>query len=318
MGALLSTVVLGGCGGAGALLGLVGLGGTAIVGLLAGAAVLSDDIEVTPSNPIVPIGARIPFRVEAFSKLGNKIPVDEYRWEINNPAPSVPGTVVGTIDRDSGLFQATGEGTCTVESTVIGIDGLQEGTTLVRVDNSFAPAITTMAVYPSRLALPVGQSLQFLNLATGADGLPVDVNVVWTVQPDNRQAVAGVVNAQTGVFTALVEGTIKVQAQAGDTLSTADVTVAAAPASVGELAAIVVNPPSLIVGPNKAQQFVAYGLDPDGNFLTLDNPAWSVEGGVGTVGANGILTSGATAATGAVVVTIGERLGRTQVQVQTG
>jgi hypothetical protein len=304
-------LALGGCGGGALLLGLVG---KPLVGLLVGAAVKADDIEVTPANPTVPVGAKVPFRVEAFSLLGNKIPVDRYRWELNNQAPAVPGTTVGTIDDESGLFHATAEGTVTVESTVLGLSGVSEGTTVVTVSNRFAPQITTLALYPSRLTLPVGQSLRLLAVATDVNGLPMAVGVAWSLQA--AQGDIGTVTSEGGLFTAVSPGTATVLAQAGGSTVTAEVTVVAAPAQVGALAALVVNPPSALLGPGGTQQFVAYGLDKDGNFLPLTAPAWSVEGGVGTVSTSGALTAGPAAATGAVVAAQGDYQGKAQVQVQ--
>ncbi|PJB76205.1 MAG: hypothetical protein CO096_00675 [Armatimonadetes bacterium CG_4_9_14_3_um_filter_66_14] len=310
-GVLALLIGLGGCGGGALLLGLVG---KPLVGLLVGAAVKSDDIEVTPANPTVPVGARVPFRVEAFSLLGNKIPVDRYRWELNNPVPAVPGTTVGTIDSDSGLFHATAEGTVTVESTVIGLSGVSKGTTVVTVSNRFALPITTLAIYPSRLTLPAGQSLRLLAVATDVNGLPMAVGFAWSLPA--AQAAVGTLSVGGGLFTAAAPGTATVQVQAGGSTATAEVTVVAAPAQVGALAAIVVNPPSALLGPGGTQQFVAYGLDKDGNFLSLTAPSWSVESSVGSVSAAGLLTAGTTAATGAVVAAQGEYQGKAQVQVQ--
>jgi len=313
-GFLLIPLVLNGCGGGVALLGLAGLAGKTLVGALTVAAIKSDDIEVTPYSPVIPVGARVPFRVEAFSLLGNKIPVEEYRWEINNPVPTVQGTIVGTINKKTGFFHATAEGQVIVEVTVIGIDGVSEGITLVTVDNSVAPEIATLAAYPSKLTIPVNQSLQFVDLATGLDGLPANVDVAWTVQVDGRQAAPGMIHAQTGVFTALAEGTATVQCQAGDQIAEAEVTVVPAPDQLGELAAIIVNPPSLVIGPNGIQPFVAHGLDANGNFLALTGHTWSTEGDIGVV-TSGVLTSGTAAASGAIVAAVGEILGKAQVEV---
>lgn len=294
---------------------LLSLAGKTILAGMTAAAIKVKRVKITPPNPVVPVGGRVQFRMDAFNYFGNKLPAKDYRWEVVDPSPEG----VGSITRD-GVFTAKTPGTATIEGTVLNLTGADRGTTSVTVvEANPGPHIVSLSVYPSQLVLPAGYTMQFVAVAAGVQGYPEDVPVTWSVRVDGRATPSGSITTE-GLFTALQAGDepVLVEAAAGDKTAEVEVQIDQPPASFGDLAALAVSPQFLLLKEGGKQRFVAQGLDADGRFVPLTNVVWSAGGGIGEIDpTTGELTA-VTAGVGSVTATVGDVAGEAQVQVETG
>jgi hypothetical protein len=84
--------------------------------------------------------------------------------------------------------------------------------------------------------------------------------------------------------------------------------------SAESMGGIDIEPEDQSVAPGSTIQYTAAVTDQDGNPLSL-TPIWSVDGGVGTIDANGLFTAGSTAGYGQIKAQVGDRTAITSVKV---
>ncbi|MDD5593988.1 MAG: carboxypeptidase-like regulatory domain-containing protein [Candidatus Margulisbacteria bacterium] len=82
----------------------------------------------------------------------------------------------------------------------------------------------------------------------------------------------------------------------------------------GEVASIEISPSTVTVGTNQSQAFTAIGKNSVGQIVSI-SPAWSVQGGIGTISSIGLLTAGAAEASGNVMATVGALSGTAAVTI---
>ena len=83
---------------------------------------------------------------------------------------------------------------------------------------------------------------------------------------------------------------------------------------IGSLGGIVVSPAKITIGVNQTQYFTGLGRN-SGGFLIATNPAWSVQGSIGTIKSSGFFQAGSVEAAGEVVATDGALTGSAAVTI---
>ena len=247
-------------------------------------------IEVSPARADVPAGATAAFAAVGRDAAGNEVAV-EPTWELSSP--------VGRIAAGGGF---TGErvGPAQVVARAGGLTGAAD----VRV---VPGALTGLTLEPTAATVAAGSSQRFAVTGVDAAGNRVAVAPAWSL---SAGAGGGRVDAD-GTFVGTVAGGVTVTAAVDDLSVEAQVTVTAGP-----LASIAITPARLDVASGSVQAFEAAGRDALGNERPI-TPAWTVTGGVGTIGADGRLTV-VTAGAGAVVATSGGLSGVAEVRVAPG
>ncbi|MEP6591401.1 MAG: hypothetical protein ABJC19_09485, partial [Gemmatimonadota bacterium] len=156
-------------------------------------------------------------------------------------------------------------------------------------DTVVAPAsLVSITVTGDPGALAIGATQQFTATGRDANGSPVAITPVWTVEVGG-----GTING-TGLFTAgTTAGTFtnSVTATVAGVAGSASVTVTA-----GALTSISVTPNPVTLAIGATQQFTATGRDASGNVIAMV-PVWSVVAGGGTINGTGLFSAGTTAGT---------------------
>ncbi len=171
------------------------------------------------------------------------------------------------------------------------------------------PTISVITVTPATPSLLVGQTQQFVAVATYSDGSQATLSAAnWTTS----NAAVLLINS-SGLATAVASGSATVTATSGTGTGTTTVTITVAP-----LTSIVVTPtnPSVSKTAQATQQFTATGHYGDGSIADLTNIAtWSSSNtAVATMGSTGIATFAGTGIT-TITATSGTISGNTQLTV---
>ena len=242
-------------------------------------------LTVSPDTASVAKGATQQFTVTAKDADGNTI----------SPTPAVTWTVnggIGTIGAD-GLFTATTAGT----GSVTAASGTVSDTSGDVVVTDAGVQVASLTVSPDTASVTKGAAQQFTVTAQDADGNTISPTpaVTWTVNGG-----IGTIGAD-GLFTATTVGTGSVTATAGAVSDTSGNVVVTAP----QVASLTVSPDTASVIKGGTQQFSATGKDSAGDPISpLPTVAWTVNGGIGTISADGLFTA-TTAGTGSVTATVG-------------
>ncbi|WP_346434793.1 Ig-like domain-containing protein [uncultured Methanoculleus sp.] len=214
---------------------------------------------------------------------------------------------VGTID-DAGLFTALAAGTATVTASA----GNVSGTATVTVTGTAEePALAKVLVSPSAVTLEVDDARMFTVVAFDGFGRIVpDAEVTWT----SSDPTVGTID-DTGLFTAVCNGTATVTATAGGVSGTATVTVNC---DDPVLTQIVVTPSAIALAANDTEQFIATVLDQNGCDIADAAIDWtSSDEGVGRIDpCSGLFTAVCDGAT-TVTARCGDVTGTAEVTVTT-
>ncbi len=155
------------------------------------------------------------------------------------------------------------------------------------------PALSGVTITPKTVTLTIGEQAQFTGTAIDQYGAPY-------ASPVTYSANCGTIDAN-GLFTATVEGTCTVTAATSVFISTAVVTVVAAP----ELTSIALTPNTeveVLIG--ETQQYTVQTVDQFGNSYGNITTAWSLAGACGSLDNNGLFTATAEAIVGACEVNV--------------
>ena len=248
-----------------------------------------ESIAVSPARAEVPAGATAAFSAVGHDAAGNEVAI-EPAWELSSPV---------------GRIAAGGEltGSRVGQARIVARSGEVTGTAAVRVVRG---ALTSLAVEPSAAAVVAGSSQRFVVTGVDVAGNRVTVEPVWSLS-----AGEGRIDAD-GTFAATAAGAVTLAAAVEDLSVEATVRVAAGP-----LASIEVTPRRIDVASGSVQAFEATGRDALGNERPI-TPAWTVTGGVGTIGATDGRLAAITAGAGSVVATDGGLSGVADVRVAPG
>jgi uncharacterized protein YjdB len=190
-------------------------------GLTGSAAVVVSDatltaIQVTPFNPILPVGfARQMTATALFSDGTNRDVTAIATWTTGDAKVAAVSDAAGS----KGLLTAVAGGTTAVIAQLAGTSGMT-GVTV-------SPAqLVSIAIAPSAPSLAVGQSLPLAATGTFDDGTTLDVTVfvTWT---SSDTTIADVSNADgsRGQVTGFAAGSATIQARRGAVMATAALTV---------------------------------------------------------------------------------------------
>ncbi len=246
-------------------------------------------IEVSPARADVPAGTTAAFAAVGRDAAGNEVAV-EPAWELSSP--------VGRMAA-GGAFTGERVGTARVVARAGGVTAAAD----VRV---VPGALTGLTLEPTAATVAAGSSQRFTVTGVDAAGNRVAVQPAWRLSGGG----GGRIDAD-GTFVGTAAGAVTLAAAVDDLSVEARVQVTAGP-----LASIAVTPARLDVASGSVRAFEAAGRDALGNERPI-TPAWTVTGGVGTIGADGRLTAVAAGA-GAVVATSGGLSGVAEVRVAPG
>lgn len=225
----------------------VGVAGTATLTVAPGGLF----VEITPASATIPaLNATRQFAATARDGDGVEITGATFAWSSGN-------TAVATVD-GAGLVTAVAEGSTVVTAETGGVSATAD--LLVAV-------VTTIEVTPATVTLDaLGATLAFTAVARDGNGDPVPgVTFTWS---SSEPAVA-TVDAQSGIATALANGTTDITAAAGDAAGSASLDVAQA------IASFTVTPATAtLTALGATQQFTAEARDANDSTVAV-NTAWS-------------------------------------------
>ena len=281
--ALLLVALAAGCGGGGGDQGRDPILGspTLSVGLVS--------VAVAPATASIPIGAPQQFIATATYTDGTS-------RDVTASSSWTSGTTgVATVNSTSGAAAGVAAGTSVITANFGGMTG--SATLTVN-----AATLSSIAVTPATVLVPIGGIQRYVATGTFSDGTSADISntVTWT---SNNAAVATVVSP--GVATGLTTGIATITATSGARAGAATLTVSAA-----TLASIAVTPAAATVPIGGTQRFVATGTYSDGTRADISNSVTWTSGNiaVATVVSPGVAT-GRSTGTATITATSGARAG---------
>lgn len=182
-----------------------------ITGRLANLTQVFTSLSVNPANATVPVGGTQQFTALALDQFGFPMsPQPAIVWNTTDNA-------IGTVNA-SGLFTAVSVGAVSVSAAA----GTITGSAAITVSQpGQTPVLTSIAVTPSLLTIPAGETRQFLAAAFDQFGNTMNVPIVWT----SSAVAAGTINSATGFFSAMGAGITNISATSGAISGTAAITV---------------------------------------------------------------------------------------------
>jgi hypothetical protein len=173
-------------------------------------------IQVTPFNPIVPVGTPLQFQATGLFSDGTSIDLTAtVTWVSSNPTVMPVSDAAGS----PGAASAAAPGSATITAQMAGLSG----STSVTVSSA---SLSALAISPASSSLAAGATRSFTALGTFSDGTTLDMTalVTWT---SSDVAVADISNASAsrGQVTAFAAGTTTIQAQRGTVTATTTLTV---------------------------------------------------------------------------------------------
>lgn len=219
-------------------------------------------IEVSPDTINVNAGDKVPFRVEAYDAYGN-LAAHDIHWRMSKPLGKMAGNV----------FLPTKTG----QTDLIVAHDYHSAT--ARVEVGIGP-IVKLDVMPESFTLEAGKSFGATARGTDEFGNTAAVSATWQVD-DN----IGVVDAQSGVFTAGQAGHGILTARVGE--FTAETRVTTVP---GPVQRISIQPETARVASTEQETFTAIGIDAGGNERPV-TVQWGVNSQLGNIDANGRFTA---------------------------
>jgi hypothetical protein len=265
---------------------------TAAYGGLTGSATLTVTdpplafVQVTPTNPSIPVGATVPFVATAvFTDNSTRNVTGQSTWS----SSSTTVAVVTSGGGNSGRATALAEGQSTITATYLG----SAGSSVLTV----AGSVQSISVTPVNPTAPVGVPIAFVATAILSNNTTFVVtgSATW-------------VSSDVGVAT-VTAGGVATPLKAGSATMTATYLgksgASALTVSAATLSSLAIAPATLSLGPGQTQQLTATGTYSDASTYDLTNVAtWlSSTGSVAAVsnanGSRGLLT-GITAGTTSV------------------
>jgi hypothetical protein len=211
-------------------------------------------IQVTPTNPLIPLSLTQPFQATAiYSDFTAQNVTAMSVWTSSNPMVAQVSNAGGSRGQATGLAM----GSTTITATFMGV----MGSSVLTV----GAAIQQLVVTPAMVSTPVGVRFTFQATATLADGTVRDVTALstWVSSDDTVVAISNA-GGSRGQATALKPGTVKIVATAAGVSGGSGYTVGAQ-----TLTSIAVTPAMSSVGVGKATSYVATGTYSDNSTYEL-------------------------------------------------
>ena len=232
-------------------------------------------IAISPQAPTIALGTTEQFAASGTYTDGNS---KDITASVSWSSSSLSTAVVSNDAGSSGLATSAAQGATTITASL----GSVSSSTTLTVGQA---AITSIAVSPSSILIPLGYAQQFTAIATNTDGSTQDItqSATWTSSVPNVAAVDA-----TGLASSLLVGTTTVSASAGSVTGSVLLTVNS-PVPVS----LVITPadPPIFVGAQ--QQFSATLTYSNGSLLNVTSAAiWSSDSpAVATVNSTGLASA---------------------------
>lgn len=250
-------------------------------------------ITVTPANPSIPVGVTQQFAASGtYSDKASHDITTQVTWRSSK-------TAVATVN-SRGLATSVAKGT----TTMIAISGKISGSMTLTVTSA---ALSSIAVTPANLIIPVGSNYQFRATGRYSDGTSYDITPQVTWSSENPSVAR--VN-RSGLATAVTAGTATINAALGTVLGNQALTVTSL------LSSISVTPNNPIMPAGSYKLFTATGTYSDGTRNEIRNQVtWSsTNTAVAKVSHSGLVTAVA-AGTATITATQGSLSGKTVLTV---
>lgn len=250
-------------------------------------------ITVTPANPSIPVGVTQQFAASGtYSDKASHDITTQVTWRSSK-------TAVATVN-SRGLATSVAKGT----TTMIAISGKISGSMTLTVTSA---ALSSIAVTPANLIIPVGSNYQFRATGRYSDGTSYDITPQVTWSSENPSVAR--VN-RSGLATAVTAGTATINAALGTVLGNQALTVTSL------LSSISVTPNNPIMPAGSYKLFTATGTYSDGTRNEIRNQVtWSsTSTAVAKVSHSGLVTAVA-AGTATITATQGSLSGKTVLTV---
>jgi uncharacterized protein YjdB len=247
-------------------------------------------VTVTPGQSSIQATKSATLTAIARDAAGNVLSGRTFAWASTDPS-------VATVS-PSGVVTGVTAGSVTIAATTDGVTGTASVNIVANGGNT-DPDVASLTLTPSTLALSPGANGQVNATLRDANGNVLTGKVIaWST---GNSAVATV--SQSGLVSALANGSASITASSGGLSASAAVTVATSGGggSGPAVATVSVTPSTSTIGTGATVQLTATTRDAGGNTLTGRSIVWSSSNtGVATVSGSGLVTS---VAAGSAVVT---------------
>jgi uncharacterized protein YjdB len=247
---------------------------------------LVDSIVITPATQTLGVGQTVQFTAIGYQNHGTHPTTNENVTSQATWTSSAPSIV--TIS-STGLATAVSAGTATIGATMQGFGGLVGSTAVITVTASgkitSTEPVASLAIDPgTQTAFAVNQTVDFLAIGTTGSGATIDLTgqsavvgavivkaAVWT---SSNPGIASI-NPNTGIATALSNGTTTITAQATNpdgtvVVGNATLTVTLPTTSAEPLVSMAIIPGTqTLTSLNQPAQFIAIGTTGTGTTVNL-------------------------------------------------
>lgn len=244
-------------------------------------------LHVTPEQLALKGGETAEIIVMGYDAYGNPAPIAP-TWRIPDGMGEVSGNIFTAQKAGSGRLVIVAESLAEV------------------VDLSIEPGeLAALSIEPDNAKIRSGEEQNFSVQGYDLGGNPVPAEITWEAQGETASI------TPEGVFTATRAGTMQVLAKSGDMVGQADVEILPGPAVQLELKADV---SSLAAG--ETLRVTSTAVDAAENVMAAV-PAWTVEGGIGTMSEDGVFTAQG-AGTGTIIGTLDDATDKIDIEVVPG
>ncbi len=234
-------------------------------------------VKVMPATIELNIGQLQTFTSDVADSSGNPISEAALSWQasagtITDQGVFTAGTKAGTFDK--GVTAAAEQGTASAEGSA---------SVIVKPDPLAAAALPV-------LEIAAGDTKQLQAVADDQYGNPIkDLAATWSLSNSDAGSITS-----AGLYTAPKKAgsysdVISVEVKQGDTVRQAKGNITIVP---GALNQIITAPTQIDLGMGMTQQFIAVGIDKNGNRINGLDFSWSVSGSAGSITGGGLFTAG--------------------------
>gem|GEM_PF-1761437 len=223
-------------------------------------------VVITPAAPTIFVGDTQQFLAEQLSN--GTLVATSFTWANTNPA-------VGSIDPVSGLYTAISAGNDTVTATAT--DSTSSSVTVIV---SEVPVVASINITSNITTVAIGSPAQFTAEALDAANNPINTVLRWS----NLNAASGLINRDTGVYTAITHGIDTIIVTDGTIQSVVNITVTGQPALQAN--DIILTIPNVVVSIGATQQVAAVAQNSNGDPVAVPITFISSNTAVGTIDPN--------------------------------
>lgn len=173
-------------------------------------------VAISPEESTVEVGDTIEFEVTVTDTTGAVVENPEVTW-------AVADTLIGTID-ENGVFTAVAAGATTV-TVASGENSATATVTVTEAEEEDGgdgeEEVKLIEIFPATASVVVGETIQFEAALKDSAGNELEITeITWSVDDTARASID-----ETGLFTAITEGEVTVNAMIGLLSAEAEVTI---------------------------------------------------------------------------------------------